>query len=216
MKKLVIFVFLLNIIFVQQLLAKVEKTVFGFSIDIPSNFLLANRNNYSQIEEFITNLSRREIRRTASGKQKIKQSIENVFQSLVGSSGQQNKEIIFYTKNLGEMFHIGYLEDENFLQTYKLLSQKDLEFFCKQVKENSYEDFKISNIDFCKQIKLNNKNLSNFIKVRGKATTKSNNKLDIFFYFLPFKNDTISIMFLCYKGCSDMEMGLLNMIETIK
>ena len=61
-----------------------------------------------------------------------------------------------------------------------------------------------------------NKNLSNFIKVRGKATTKSNNKLDIFFYFLPFKNDTISIMFLCYKGCSDMEMGLLNMIETIK
>ena len=54
MKKLITFLFLFNIIFVQELLAKVEKTIFGFSIDIPSNFLLVNRNNYSKIEEFIT------------------------------------------------------------------------------------------------------------------------------------------------------------------
>lgn len=216
MKKLIISIFFLNILFTQQLLAKVEKTIFGFSLDVPSDFVLVNRNNYNQIEDFIKKLSTRQIRNSESGKDKIKQAIENIFQSLIGDSGKQDKEIIFYTKNLGEMIQILYLKDENFIQTNTSISKKDLDLFCNQVKENSYEELKILSIDSCKQTKLTYKNLSNFIKIKGKATTDGKNKLDVFFYFVPFRNDTITMMILCYKGCSDIEMGLVNMIETIK
>ena len=85
MKKLIIFVLLLNICFSQKLSAKIEKTTFGIDMDIPNDYVLVKKENYEQLKK-IAEFS------TQSQSQILKPSRETSYR--INNSKNLNKTIL--------------------------------------------------------------------------------------------------------------------------
>jgi phage pi2 protein 07 len=220
MKKLIIFVLLLNICFSQKLSAKIEKTTFGIDMDIPNDYVLVKKENYEQLKkiaEFSTQSQSQILKPSREGK-------KNDVDVLI-TAGTREKDLILIVPmppNKLQLHNMSLFYYGNSSLISELLKEfkSNLRSFCDQ----AYEEIKSTGLTFSNLrideciIKKNKfKNVNDTIMIKYNTDFSSSLKnVSLIQYYFDVGTNGFMAQIICDKNCQKIEGALNHIVSSIK
>jgi hypothetical protein len=191
--------------------SKIEKTKLDFSIDVPADYILLSRDNYSQFKELLTRTFTKNIK-----KEDYDKEVENLYKKFTeGRTGNYfviipnwgnswaYSEITFYKQTNDRVVPIDKLS----------LNKKTLTEFCNEFNDVLTRKVVNFKVEKCSIDRKKFKKFDKFLHLKAKYTKK-----DKIFesYFIDYKDFQIKVEILVHKQDYErIEGSLRYMIDTI-
>jgi hypothetical protein len=191
--------------------SKIEKTKLDFSIDVPADYILLSRDNYSQFKELLTRTFTKNIK-----KEDYDKEVENLYKKFTeGRTGNYfvivpnwgnswiYSEITFYKQANDRVVPIDKLS----------LNKKTLTEFCNEFNDVLTRKVVNFKVEKCSIDRKKFKKFDKFLNLKAKYTQKN----QIFeSYFINYKDFQIKVEILVHKQDYErIEGSLRYMIDTI-
>jgi hypothetical protein len=217
MKKIILITFI--IFFINNALAKVEKTTFGIDMDIPNDYVLIKKENYEQLKkiaEFSTSSQSNILK-------PIRENNKSDVDQLI-ASGTKDKSYLMIIPMPPEKFQTHMISFTNMgsdnptlaiLNEYKSNIKKLCDDWFKEIKsEPIYQNLKISE---CVVEKNKFKNTSEVLKIKFDTNFSTLIKNTIMYqYIFDVRNNGFMVMTICEKNCSKLDGALKHIVSSIK
>ena len=217
MKKIILITFI--IFFINNALAKVEKTTFGIDMDIPNDYVLINKENYEQLKkiaEFSTSSQSNILK-------PIRENNRSDVDQLI-ASGTKDKSYLMIIPMPPEKFQTHMISFTNMgsdnptsalLNEYKSNIKKLCDDWFKEIKsEPIYQNLKISE---CVVEKNKFKNISEVLKIKFDTNFSTLIKnTTMYQYIFDVRNNGFMVMTICEKNCSKLDGALKHIVSSIK
>jgi hypothetical protein len=217
MKKIILITFI--IFFINNALAKVEKTTFGIDMDIPNDYVLIKKENYEQLKkiaEFSTSSQSNILK-------PIRENNRSDVDQLI-ASGTKDKSYLMIIPMPPEKFQTHMISFTNMgsdnptlaiLNEYKSNIKKLCDDWFKEIKsEPIYQNLKISE---CVVEKNKFKNTSEVLKIKFDTNFSTLIKNTIMYqYIFDVRNNGFMVMTICEKNCSKLDGALKHIVSSIK
>ena len=210
MKKIISFLFL-SFFISSVSYSKIEKTKLDFSIDVPADYILLSRDNYSQFKELLTRNFTKDIK-----KEDYDKEVEDFYKKF--TEGRIGNHFVI-VPNWGNSFGYSQItfykqEKDRVVSIDELsLNKKTLTEFCNTINEvlkRKVVDFKVEK---CGVDRKKFKKFDKFLHLKANYT-----KRDKIFesYFIDYKDFQIIVEILVHKQDYERIIGSLRyMIDTI-
>ncbi len=210
MKKIISFLFL-SFFISSVSYSKIEKTKLDFSIDVPADYILLSRDNYSQFKELLTRNFTKDIK-----KEDYDKEVEDFYKKF--TEGRIGNHFVI-VPNWGNSFGYSQItfykqEKDRVVSIDELsLNKKTLTEFCNtfnEVLKRKVVDFKVEK---CGVDRKKFKKFDKFLHLKANYT-----KRDKIFesYFIDYKDFQIIVEILVHKQDYERIIGSLRyMIDTI-
>jgi hypothetical protein len=210
MKKIILLLFL-SFFISSVSYSKIEKTKLDFSIDVPADYILLSRDNYSQFKELLTRTFTKNIK-----KEDYDKEVENLYKKFTeGRTGNYfvivpnwgnswiYSEITFYKQANDRVVPIDKLS----------LNKKTLTEFCNEFNDVLTRKVVNFKVEKCSIDRKKFKKFDKFLNLKAKYTQKN----QIFeSYFINYKDFQIKVEILVHKQDYErIEGSLRYMIDTI-
>lgn len=228
MKKIIFFIFFLNLSFVQNTIAREEKTNFGFSFELPSSkFITLKQQNEATIKEFLKqNGYKDKTSRTVpsiggSTNKQPQLTTSDVLEKLYkitktkDENGQSMELVIYmggvYEKDFPiEIILINFYSDFPNLNEYR--NRKSLDGLCNEFKDSGKEI-----LTYCEFENVRTKKQTiDIIKSKLNLTTSLSKKIEKINYLVPYNNKVIHFAINCHMSCKKIEENFVSLISSIK
>lgn len=217
MKKIILITFI--IFFINNALAKVEKTTFGIDMDIPNDYVLIKKENYEQLKkiaEFSTSSQSNILK-------PVRENNRSDVDQLI-ASGTKDKSYLMIIPIPPERFQTHMISFTNMgsdnptsalLNEYKSNIKKLCDDWFKQIKsEPIYQNLKISE---CVVEKNKFKNTSEVLKIKFDTNFSTLIKnTTMYQYIFDVRNNGFMVMTICEKNCSKLDGALKHIVSSIK
>ena len=217
MKKIILINFI--IFFINNALAKVEKTTFGIDMDIPNDYVLIKKENYEQLKkiaEFSTSSQSNILK-------PIRENNRSDVDQLI-ASGTKDKSYLMIIPMPPEKFQTHMISFTNMgsdnptsalLNEYKSNIKKLCDDWFKEIKsEPIYQNLKISE---CVVEKNKFKNTSEVLKIKFDTNFSTLIKnTTMYQYIFDVRNNGFMVMTICEKNCSKLDGALKHIVSSIK
>ena len=217
MKKIILITFI--IFFINNALAKVEKTTFGIDMDIPNDYVLINKENYEQLKkiaEFSTSSQSNILK-------PVRENNRSDVDQLI-ASGTKDKSYLMIIPIPPERFQTHMISFTNMgsdnptsalLNEYKSNIKKLCDDWFKEIKsEPIYQNLKISE---CVVEKNKFKNTSEVLKIKFDTNFSTLIKnTTMYQYIFDVRNNGFMVMTICEKNCSKLDGALKHIVSSIK
>lgn len=217
MKKIILITFI--IFFINNALAKVEKTTFGIDMDIPNDYVLIKKENYEQLKkiaEFSTSSQSNILK-------PIRENNRSDVDQLI-ASGTKDKSYLMIIPIPPERFQTHMISFTNMgsdnptsalLNEYKSNIKKLCDDWFKEIKsEPIYQNLKISE---CVVEKNKFKNTSEVLKIKFDTNFSTLIKnTTMYQYIFDVRNNGFMVMTICEKNCSKLDGALKHIVSSIK
>ena len=217
MKKIILITFI--IFFINNALAKVEKTTFGIDMDIPNDYVLIKKENYEQLKkiaEFSTSSQSNILK-------PVRENNRSDVDQLI-ASGTKDKSYLMIIPMPPEKFQTHMISFTNMgsdnptsalLNEYKSNIKKLCDDWFKEIKsEPIYQNLKISE---CVVEKNKFKNTSEVLKIKFDTNFSTLIKnTTMYQYIFDVRNNGFMVMTICEKNCSKLDGALKHIVSSIK
>lgn len=217
MKKIILITFI--IFFINNALAKVEKTTFGIDMDIPNDYVLIKKENYEQLKkiaEFSTSSQSNILK-------PVRENNRSDVDQLI-ASGTKDKSYLMIIPIPPERFQTHMISFTNMgsdnptsalLNEYKSNIKKLCDDWFKEIKsEPIYQNLKISE---CVVEKNKFKNTSEVLKIKFDTNFSTLIKnTTMYQYIFDVRNNGFMVMTICEKNCSKLDGALKHIVSSIK
>ena len=217
MKKIILITFI--IFFINNALAKVEKTTFGIDMDIPNDYVLIKKENYEQLKkiaEFSTSSQSNILK-------PVRENNRSDVDQLI-ASGTKDKSYLMIIPMPPEKFQTHMISYTNMgsdnptsalLNEYKSNIKKLCDDWFKEIKsEPIYQNLKISE---CVVEKNKFKNTSEVLKIKFDTNFSTLIKnTTMYQYIFDVRNNGFMVMTICEKNFSKLDGALKHIVSSIK
>lgn len=217
MKKIILITFI--IFFINNALAKVEKTTFGIDMDIPNDYVLIKKENYEQLKKIAEFSTSSQSNILKPVREKNRSDVDQLI-----NSGTKDKSYLMIIPMPPEKFQTHMISFTNMgsdnptlaiLNEYKSNIKKLCDDWFKEIKsEPIYQNLKISE---CVVEKNKFKNTSEVLKIKFDTSFSTLIKnTTMYQYIFDVRNNGFMVMTICEKNCSKLDGALKHIVSSIK
>lgn len=226
MIKIIVLTFFLNLFYVQNTFAQVEKTIFGFSLEFPSSkYVVLKEQNEATIKEFFRQNGYRDkpkrvlpgsgVGTNKSTQPTINDLLEQLYETTKDDNGKRGLEVVIYMGGVLEKDFPMEVLIINYITQYKTIDEfrdrKSLEELCNTVYDGK------NTLKYCEFENIKTKKQTiEIIKSKSNVTTPQSKKVESIQYFVNHNNGIIHFAFNCHVSCKKIDGSFVSIISSIK